>query len=144
MRFRGLVYRAHHPQRSWTPFSGEGARRFGGRSSRRGTPALYTSLNPMTANREAEPLGQPMQPCTTCAYEVDAEPIFDALDGERCRAAGVDDIDLACPSWEAEMLAGFVPDTLALADRLVAAGYVGMRVRSVAARAQVDDLDLVI
>lgn len=123
--------------------SGEGARRFGGRFNRRGIPALYTSLNPLTAIREAQPLGRPMQPLTICAYEVDAEPIFDALDGEQCRAAGVDDVDLACPSWEAGMLAGFVPASQALADRLVTAGYVGMRVRSFAAGARVDDLSLV-
>ena len=57
MRFRGLVYRAHNPQWSWTPLSGEGARRHGGRFNRRGVPALYTSLAPLTAIREALPLG---------------------------------------------------------------------------------------
>ena len=31
MRFRGTVYRAHNPQWSWTPLSGEGASRHGGR-----------------------------------------------------------------------------------------------------------------
>ena len=41
MRFRGIVYRAHNPQWSWTPLSGEGARRRGGRLNRRGVPALY-------------------------------------------------------------------------------------------------------
>jgi len=143
MRFRGLVYRAHNPQWAWEPLSGEGARRFGGRFNRCGVPALYTSLTAVTAIREAEPLGRPMQPLTICAYEVDAEPVFDALDGERCRAAGVDEVDLACPCWEAEMLAGLVPASQAVADRLVAAGYVGMRVRSFAAGARGDDLNLV-
>lgn len=143
MRFRGLVYRAHNPQWSWKPLSGEGARRFGGRFNRRGTPALYTSLSPLTAIREAEPLGRPMQPLTICAYEVDAEPIFDAMDGGQRRAARVDDVDLACPSWEAEMLAGFVPASQALADRLVAAGYAGMQVRSFAAGARGDHVNLV-
>ena len=83
MRFRGLVYRAHNPQWSWAPLSGEGARRHGGRFNRRGLPALYTSLLPLTAIREAQPLGRPMQPLTLCAYEVDAEPVFDAMDDER-------------------------------------------------------------
>lgn len=143
MRFRGLVYRAHNPQWAWKPVSGEGASRFGGRFNRRGIPALYTSLAPVTAIREAEPLGRPMQPLTLCAYEVDAEPIFDALDRERCRVAGVEEADLAYPSWEEEMLAGFVPASQAVADRLVAAGYVGMQVRSFAAGARRSDLNLV-
>ncbi|MYB53913.1 MAG: RES domain-containing protein [Acidobacteriia bacterium] len=143
MRFRGLVYRAHNPQWAWEPLSGEGARRFGGRFNRCGVAALYTSLTAVTAIREAEPLGRPMQPLTICAYEVDAEPVFDALDGELCRAAGVDEVDLACPCWEAEMLAGLVPASQAVADRLVAAGYVGMRIRSFAAGARADDLNLV-
>ena len=144
MRFRGLVYRAHNPHWSWTPLSGEGARRHGGRFNRRGVPALYTSLDPLTAIRETQPLGRPMQPLTLCAYAIDAEPIFDTLDEERCRALGVSDSDLACPAWEAEMLAGAVPASQALADRLIAAGHAGMRVRSFAAGTRADDLDLVL
>ena len=143
MRFRGLVYRAHNPHWSWTPLSGEGARRHGGRFNRRGIPALYTSLAPLTAVREAQPLGRPLQPLTLCAYEVDAEPVFDAHDEEYRRALGVNEFDLACPAWEAEMLAGAVPASQALADRLVAAGHVGMRVRSFAAGSGPDDLNLV-
>ena len=144
MRFRGLVYRAHNPQWSWTPMSGEGARRHGGRFNRRGVPALYTSLSPLTAIREAQPLGRPMQPLTLCAYDVDAEPVLDALDGERLRALGARESDLACPTWEAEMLAGSIPASQALADWLVAAGYAGMRVQSFAAGASAGDLNLVL
>ena len=144
MRFRALVYRAHNPQWSWTPISGEGARRHGGRFNRRGVPALYTSLAPLVAIRESLPLGRPMQPLTLCAYEVDAEPVFDALDPERRRALGVTEADLACPTWEAEMLAGSIPASQALADRLIAAGHVGMRVRSYAAGASDADLNLVL
>ena len=98
MRFRGLVYRAHNPHWSWTPLSGEGARRHGGRFNRRGIPALYTSLDPLTAIREAQPLGRPMQPLTLCAYEVDVEPVFDTLDKTQRRTLGVSDSDLACPA----------------------------------------------
>ena len=106
-------------------------------------PALYTSLDPLTAIREAQPLGRPMQPLTLCAYEVDAEPVFDALDEVSRRDQGVGDDDLVCPSWEADMLAGTVPASQALADRLIAAGHVGMRVRSFAIGAGADDINLV-
>ena len=143
MRFRGLVYRAHNPQWSWSPLSGEGARRHGGRFNRRGVPALHASLAPLTAIREAEPLGRPTQPLALCAYEVDADPVFDAADEGERRSLGVTESDLACPSWEAEMLAGPVPASQALADRLIAAGYAGMWVRSFAAGAGADDLNLV-
>ena len=85
-----------------------------------------------------------MQPLTLCAYEVDAEPVFDALDPERRQALGVTEADLACPTWEAEMHAGAIPASQALADRLIAAGHVAMRVRSYAAGASADDLNLVL
>lgn len=143
MRFRGIVYRAHNPQWSWTPLSGEGARRHGGRFNRRGVPALYCSLSQLTAIREAQPVGRPMQPLTLCAYEVDAEPVFDADDAEQLAAAGVVEADLACPTWEADMLDGSVAASQRLADRLIDAGYVGMRVRSFATGAAREDLDLV-
>ena len=143
MRFQGLVYRAHNPEWSWTPLSGDGARRHGGRFNRRGVPALYTSLSPLIAIREAQPLGRPMQPLTLCAYEVDAEPVFDTQDEARRRALGVNDFELSCPTWEAEMLAGAIPASQALADRLIASGYAGMRVRSFAAGTVTGDLNLV-
>ena len=56
---------------------------------------------------------------------------------------GASDSDLACPTWEAEMLAGAVPASQALADRLIADGHAGMRVRSYAAGSSADDLNLV-
>ena len=143
MRLRALVYRAHNPQWSWTPISGKGARRHGGRFNRRGVPALYTSLDPLAAIREAQPLGRPMQPLTLCAYELDAEPVFDALDEERRRDRGVSDADLVCAAWEADMLAGRIPASQALADRLIAAGFIGMRVRSFAVGAGAGDINLV-
>lgn len=143
MRFHGLVYRAHNPQWSWTPLSGEGARRHGGRFNRPGIPALYTSLSPLTAIREAQSLGRPMQPLTLCAYEVDIEPVVDTLDENQRQALGVRDSDLVCPGWEADMLAGAVPASQALADRLVAAGYAAMLVRSFAVGAAAGDANLV-
>lgn len=144
MRFRGLVYRAHNPEWSWTPLSGEGARRHGGRFNQRGLATLYTSLTPLTAIREAEPLGRPMQPIMLCAYEVDADPVFDSRDEDLCTAMGVNDLDLSCPAWEAEMLKGAVPSSQALADRLVAEGYMGMLVRSFAVGAGPEDNNLVL
>ena len=143
MRFRGLVYRAHNPRWTWDPTSGEGARRHGGRFNRIGVPALYTSLSPVTAMREASLTGRPLQPITLCAYEVDVEPVFDTLDPSEREALGVKTDDISCQYWEQEMLAGIIPASQLLADRLIAAGYVGMRVQSFAPGAGTDDLNLV-
>ncbi len=143
MRFRGTVYRAHNPEWAWTPLSSEGARRYGGRFNRRGVPALYCSLSQITAIREATPLGRPMQPLTLCAYEVDAEPVFDATDPTRLLERGLREADLACPTWEADMLDGGVAASQRVAEEMVAAGYVGMLVRSFAVGASDEDLNLV-
>ena len=144
MRFRGVVYRAHNPQWAWTLLSGEGARRHGGRFNRRGVPALCLSLTPLTAIREAQVLGRPMQPLTLCAYEVDAEPVLDTRDEAERAAFGVSEADLRCPTWEAEMLDGAVPASQALADRLIAAGQAGMVVRSFAHGAGPEGFNLVL
>ena len=53
MRFQELVYRAHNPEWSWTPLSGEGARRHGGRFNRRGVPALYLAFAAYRHSRSA-------------------------------------------------------------------------------------------
>ncbi len=141
-RFQGVAYRAHKPRRSWLPLSGEGARRNGGRFNRIGVPTLYLSLSPLTAIREALPAGR-FQPITLCAYEIDAEPIFDAVNPQAREALAVTDPELSARGWRRRMLSGVIPASQALADRLVAAGFVGMRVRSFAAAAEPDDLNLV-
>ena len=123
--------------------SGEGARLFGGRFNRIEIPALYTSLSPLTAVREASPLGRPLQPILLCAYEVDAEPVFDSRNRQSRAAYGVTDADLRCPTWRTIMYRGEIPASQALADRLIRAGHAGMLVRSFAAGAGPDDLNLV-
>ena len=144
MRLRGIVYRAHNPRWSWPPVSGEGARLHGGRFNRIGVAALYTSLSPVTALREAGTLGHPLQPLLLCAYEIDAEPVFDSLDSRARDIHAVTDADLGCPGWEWDMHGGSVPASQALADRLIAAGYVGMRVWSFAPGRDAQDLNLVL
>lgn len=100
-------------------------------------------MQPLTAIQEALDIGR-FQPITLCAYEIDAEPIFDSVN-QRTRAAhAVTDRELDVPGWRDEMLVGVTPASQALADRLVNAGYVGMRVRSFAAEAQPGDLNLVL
>ena len=126
MRFTEPVVRAHNPEWAWSPTSGEGARRFGGRFNRQGRAALYTALSPLTALREASPIGRPMEPLTLCQYQVDCAPILDTRDPAACKAQGVAWDDLACPEWEMQMLRGALPRSQALAERLIDSGFAGM------------------
>ena len=109
MRFTGQVYRAHNPEWAWSPLSGEGARRHGGRFNKKGRPALYTSLTQLTAIREASPFGRPMDPILLCQYEVDCGPVFDTRDQTAMRAEKVTEADLDCPDWELHMRMGRTP-----------------------------------
>ena len=118
----------------WTPLRQRGARLYGGRFNRIGVPALYTALSPMTALREATPLGRTLQPILLCAYEVDAEPVFDSLNKTQCADHDVTDSNLHCPAWRTVMYGGAVPASQALADRLIGSGFVGMLVRSFRSR----------
>ena len=124
--------------------SGEGARRYGGRFNRKGVPALYLSLTLLTAIEEVQPTGRPMQPLVLCAYNIDVEPVFDATDKQECRDSGIEQLDLSCPHWEMEMLSGLIPSSQVVADRLISAGFAGMRYRSFAAGAGANDLNLVL
>ena len=49
-----------------------------------------------------------MQPLTLCAYEVDAEPVFDAQDAAQRAEHNVADLALHCPTWEREMREGLI------------------------------------
>ena len=84
-----------------------------------------------------------MQPLTLCAYDVDAAPIFDATDPTLLRENEELEADLACPTWEVDMLEQGVAMSQRLAESLVAAGYAGMLVRSFAVGADEADLNLV-
>ena len=80
----------------------------------------------------------------TAYVNVSGPPRRLAFDPAQRREAGVAEDDLTCPTWEADMLSGGVPASQALADSLIAAGYIGMRVRSFAVGTGPDDLNLVL
>ena len=130
MQFSGLLYRAMNP--IWSqPLSGEGARRFGGRFNPKGTPALYTAMDPMTALREASQVGQPLNPTLLVCYEADLAPVFDATDPIALAGQGVCAADLAADDWRLRMAQGEAP-TQTLAKRLIEKGFCAMIVPSFA------------
>ena len=143
MRYRGLLYRALNPVHARAPLSGEGARRHGGRFNPKGMPALYTSQSVLTAIREANQIGT-LQPTTLVACEADIGPIFDGTDPAALAEQGLSPADLAADDWRARMLAEGKAPTQKLAERLKAAGFAGMQVRSFAKGATEADLNLVL
>lgn len=126
MRFRGICYRALNPVWVGDPLSGEGARRHGGRYNARGVPALYTTLDPVTALREVSQIGQPLQPTILVSFRADLGPVFDATDPAQMAAQGVDPALLVADDWRLFMARGQDAPSQNLARRLQDAGFAGM------------------
>lgn len=143
MHYQGTLYRALNPIHARQPLSGRGAELHGGRFNPRGTPALYTSLSILTALREANQVGH-LQPTTLVSYRADVTSILDTRDRVALDAEGIDAALLADPGWRDQMRADGISRTQALARRLVTAGYHGLLVRSFAAGAGPEDLNLVL
>jgi RES domain-containing protein len=75
-RWKGVVFRAHHPRWAFDPVSSEGAKLYGGRFNAIGTPALYTAMSPEGAWAEAQQgFAFKAQPLTLCAYRVDCADV---------------------------------------------------------------------
>lgn len=133
VRIEGKVYRAHNPTWAWAPESGEGAARNGGRWNRPGMPALYTSETvPIAWAEYQQGFAGRTQPVTLCTYDVDAQPIADLTN-----PAVQDILDDQFKGWRTEAwltkkLRGQDALTWQIADQLVEAGYVGIRVPSYA------------
>lgn len=141
--FTGHVYRALNPLWAADPLSGEGAARYGGRFNPIGVPALYCSLSPHTAIREANQVGD-LQPTTLIAYRAAIERIFDCRDEKALGEAGLEPEELADPAWRETMLGDGEAPTQRFARRLIADGWAGMLVRSFARGSGPDDLNLVL
>lgn len=143
MRYTGALYRAINPVYARDPLSGRGAELHGGRFNPEGVAALYCSLAIMTAVREANQVGN-LQPTTIVSYDADIGVVFDSRDPSALRAEGMTAADLADTTWRDQMKALGEARTQAFARRLSNAGYHGLLVRSFAAGATADDLNLVL
>jgi RES domain-containing protein len=144
LRFRGLAYRAHDPRWSFKPLSGDGAAVHGGRFNAKGTPALYLSLDPMTAVKEAaQGFAHKFEPCVLCAYEIDCADVIDLHGEKERRDASVGEDELACP-WFAEAAARREPASQRLARNLIAGGAAGLLAPSFVRGATAADTNLVL
>lgn len=144
MRFRGTCYRVHDPRWSFRPLSGAGAAIHGGRFNPKGTPALYLSLDLVTAVREAsQGLAARIEPCVLCSYEVDCDDIVDLRDKAARETAGVPFEDLAC-AWALLALERKPVPSQMLAARLMGDGKAGVLVPSFAVGSAADSFNLVL
>ena len=144
MRFVGTCYRAHDPQWSFKPVSGEGAAIRGARFNPKGVPALYLALSIMTAVKEAnQGFAHRIDPCVLCSYDVDCADIVDLRTAEARDAAKVRFDDIAC-AWMGFVADGKRPPSWAIHDRLVGEGKAGILVPSFAPGADNSDENLVL
>ena len=102
-RYTGPLYRALNPVYAREPLSGRGAELYGGRFNAKGTPALYTALDPTTALREANQVGS-LQPTILASYAADLGPIFDTREAGSLERYSMTSTVLADPAWRTKML----------------------------------------
>jgi len=144
VRFSGICYRAHDPRWSFKPLSGDGAAIHGARFNPKGVPALYLTLDIMTAVKEiSQGLAHRLDPCVLCSYDVDCEDIIDLSDDAGRQAASVTLADMSS-AWAFDLAAGKRPASWSMYDRLAAKGVAGILVPSFAPGADAGDRNLVL
>ncbi|MGH7090972.1 MAG: RES family NAD+ phosphorylase, partial [Stellaceae bacterium] len=132
MRFERTCYRAHDPRWAFEPLSGAGAAIRGARFNPKGTPALYLSVDIVTAVKEAnQGFAHKIEPCVLCCYDVACEDIVDLRTAGARSRHGITLQDMACP-WFALLADGREPPSWKLARRLHADGNAGILVPSFA------------
>lgn len=141
--YHGKLYRALNPAWARQPLSGDGAARFGGRFNAIGLPALYCSLSPLAALREANQVGD-LQPTTLVAYNAQVERVFDGRSRESLAQFDITLERLSDPGWRDEMAAGGEARTQTFAKSLIEHGFNGLLVPSFARGAGADDLNLML
>ena len=142
-RYTGPLYRALNPVYAREPLSGRGAELYGGRFNAKGTPALYTSLDPATALREANQAGS-LQPTILVSYNADLGPIFDTRDQDGLDRYNATEAMLADPAWRMKMLDGQLVPTQDLVRALIADRFAGLLIQSFAKGASSSDFNIVL
>ena len=141
--YRDKLYRALNPVWARQPLLGKGAARYGGRFNPVGGPALYCSLSPLTALREANQVGD-LQPTVLVGYNAQIESIFDGRSVRALAEFGMMPELLGDSGWRDSIATAGEARTQTFARSLIESGYSGLLVRSFARGAGADDLNLVL
>jgi len=116
----------------------------GARFNPKGMPALYLSLEILTAIKEAnQGFARKIDPCVLCSYDIACEDIADLRTEAASSAEGVAFADLDCP-WFALLASGQEPPTWPIVRKLFDAGRAGVLVLSYAPGATERDHNLVL
>jgi RES domain-containing protein len=77
--YSGPAFRMHNPVWAWSPLSGEGAKRMGGRFNPKGTSAFYMGLkvNTCLAEVSAGTSTKLLAPQVLCSYSVNIDGLLD-------------------------------------------------------------------
>ena len=144
MRFVGRCYRGHDPAWSFSPLSGEGAAKTGGRFNRKGKPTLYLSLDIITSVGECtQGLTQRMLPLTMCEYDVDCDPVADLRADVGRDRHGVTMAELGC-AWLRHLRDGEQAPSWLIAERLEADGFTGILAPSFVPNATAANCNLIL
>lgn len=134
----GAVFRGHDPRWSFSPESGEGARRNGGRFNPKGVSALYTSLSQSGAWVESQQAFKyKAQPLTICQYDVNCENVLDLTDESVLQKLGINLSSLNC-DWLAKATNNEVPESWTLSTKLIGAKVNAIIVPSFASAATIE------
>ena len=126
-----VFYRMNSPRWAFTPTSGAGAARQGGRLNRKGVEALYLSADTTTAIAEYMQTSAVLAPGTLVSYTVSASSIVDFSAGFDARWDPLRQ-DFYCDWRNLVFDLGIEPPTWVLSDMVMAAGCQGILFPSIA------------
>jgi RES domain-containing protein len=135
-RFTAVAYRSHDPRWAFTPTSGKGAARHGGRFNPQGQHALYLSLSQVGALIESQQ-GFPKraEPKLICSYDVDINNIIDLTDSHSLSELNYSADKMTHCAWLLESKRGNTPYTWQIFEQLYAQQVNGIIVHSSCAQA---------
>ncbi len=126
-----ICYRMHSPQWAWSPLSGAGAAKQGGRLNRVGIEALYLASDTATAIAEYKQSSSLLPPGTLVTYQVSVDKVVDFSKGFSDEWDPLWQ-DLFC-DWRRMVFAEKLePPTWVISDLCQAEGYKGILFSSTA------------